>query len=134
MKIVGFNLTKISIERKEKIEGQLNINQDINIKSIEKEKIPISKEDALKINFNFSINYSGDIAKLLFEGVVFILPERNELKETLNDWKDKKLNEQIKFPLFNFIMGKCNIKALTLEDDMNLPTHIPMPRLSQEEK
>jgi len=29
-------------------------------------------------------------------------------------------------------MAKCNIKALQLEDELNLPTHIRLPRLAKE--
>jgi hypothetical protein len=41
----------------------------------------------------------------------------------------KKIPDKMRVPIFNFIMSKCNIKALSLEDDLNLPYHIPMPRL-----
>jgi hypothetical protein len=34
--------------------------------------------------------------------------------------------------IFNFIMVKCNVKALYLEDEMNMPLHVPMPRLTKE--
>ena len=130
MKIIGFSLTKISIERIEKIEGELKLDQNIDIKNIEKENIPISKDEALKIKFNFSINYSKNVAKVNFEGYLIILPEKDELKEILKLWKDKKIPNEIRIPLFNFIMNKCNIKALNLEDEMGLPLHIPMPRIS----
>ena len=55
MKIIGFNLTNISIERKEKIEGKLEIKQNINIDDISKDKINISKEEILKIKFTFNV-------------------------------------------------------------------------------
>ena len=38
MRIIGFNLMKISIERKDQIEKQLKISQNIDIKDITKEK------------------------------------------------------------------------------------------------
>ena len=130
MKIIGFNLLTILIKRKEKLEGQLKIDQNIDIIDIQKEEIQISKDPALKIKFKFSINYSNDLAKLEFEGFLILLPEKKEFDELLKSWKDKKIPEESKVPLFNFIMNKCNIKALTLEDDMALPTHIPMPKIN----
>jgi len=134
MKIVGFGFTKILVQRKEKLGANLKITQNININEVITEKIPISKEEAIKVEFNFTVNYSEDssedLAKLEFEGFVIFIPEKNELKNFLKEWKEKKIPEESKIPLFNFIMGKCNVKALTLEDELGLPLHFPTPRIS----
>ena len=129
MKIIGFNLTKISVERQEKPEGKLEIKQNINVDEIIKEKIEIAKEEVLKIQFTFSIDYDPKFAKVEFKGYVLTMPEKDEMKNILKEWKDKKIPEGIRMGLFNFIMSKCNIKALSLEDEMNLPTHVPMPKI-----
>tara|TARA_Y100000034_G_C6605589_1_gene263582 strand:- start:79 stop:483 length:405 start_codon:yes stop_codon:yes gene_type:complete len=134
MRIIGFNLTKILIEKKEIQIDKLEITQNIDIKDVKREKIQISEKDALKIRFNFSIFYSKDSAKLEFEGETITLPEKKELEDFLKQWKDKKIPEEIRIPLFNFIMNKCNVKALELEDEMSLPLHIPMPRVSTEKQ
>ena len=69
MQIIGFNLTKVSAERKEKLEGKLEIKQNINIDDVSKERIPISENDVLKIKFNFGMDYNPDFAKLNFEEI-----------------------------------------------------------------
>lgn len=130
MRIIGFNFSKISIERKEKLEGKLEINQNVDIKEVVKEEVPFSSQEALKVKFNFSIIYSKGFAKLEFEGQVILLPEKDEMKKFFKSWKDKKIPEDSRVGLFNFIMGKCNIKALELEDELNLPLHVPMPKLA----
>lgn len=130
MKIIGFNLSKILIEKKEKLIEKLDITQNIDIKDIKEENISLAKDRVLKINFTFIIDYSEDFAKLEFEGFILIIPEKNELKEILNLWKDKKISDNTKIPLFNFIINKCNIKALSFEDEFNLPPHVPLPRLT----
>jgi len=132
MKIIGFNLTKISIERKEKIEGKIEIKQNINIDEITKDKINITSDEVLKINFTFNVDYNPDHAKLEFKGGIVVLPDPNELKKIMKDWKGKKLSNEFRTPLFNFIMNKCNIKALSLEDEMALPLHVPMPRINSQ--
>ncbi len=134
MKIIGFNLSKILIEKKEKIEGKIEINQNIDIKDITKDIIPLNNEEVLKIDFTFLIKYSNDLAKLEFEGNLILVPEKTQLKDILKNWKDKKLEDEVRIPLFNFIMSKCNIKALSLEDEFNLPYHIPMPRINPNKK
>ena len=135
MQIIGFNLTKISIQREDKLEGKVEIKQNIGIDDVSEEKISITKDNTLKIKFTFSVDYSeGKYAKVEFKGHVLLLPEKDEFKEFLKSWKDKKVPEGIRTPLFNFIMSKCNIKALQLEDEMNLPLHIPMPKLNIQSK
>jgi len=129
MKIIGFNLSKILIEKKEKFVGKIEINQNIDIKNITKDSIPITAEEILKIDFVFNIDYSGETAKLEFVGNLLLIPEKDELKDILKSWKNKKISDNIRIPLFNFIMSKCNVKALSLEDELNLPFHVPMPRL-----
>ena len=132
MRIIGFNLTKISVQRKEEQKDKVQINQNINIQDVKEESIPISKDKAVKITFNLLIEYSDNFAKIEFEGSILILPDKEELKSFTDSWKDKKIPEITRVPLFNFIMSKCNIKALSLEDEMNLPLHVPMPRINTE--
>ena len=134
MRILGFNLTKILVEKEKEISKDVKVDQNINIKDISEEKIPITDDKVLKITFNLLINYSNDYAKLEFEGNVIILPEKDELKTLMDSWKDKKIPSSMRVGLFNFIMNKCNIKALYLEDELSLPLHVPMPRLTPENK
>jgi hypothetical protein len=134
MRIIGFNLMKISIERKEQIEKELKISQNIDIKEIIKEKVPVSNDEALKVTFDFTIDYSGDSAKIEFKGNLILLPEKEETKKILKSWKEKKFTDEFRVPLFNFIMSKCNIKALSLEDELFLPPHIQMPRISPKQE
>lgn len=133
MKIIGFNLIKISVTRKEKSAENLKLKSNIELQDVSKDKIELTKQDLLKIKFAFTVDYEPDFAKLEFEGFIVVLPEQDELKKILKSWKSKKVPDEIRVPLFNFIMTKCNIKAILLEDEMNLPLHIPMPRLKPSE-
>ncbi len=130
MQIIGFNLTKILVEREEKIEGKLEVKQNIDISDVSKEKIPFSEGEAVKIKFNFTVTYDPDFAKLNLEGYLILMVDKDEIKKFLKSWKGKKLPDESKVSLFNFIMNKCNIKALNLEDELNLPLHVPMPRIN----
>lgn len=129
MKIIGFNLTKILIEKKEKKPEKLEINQNIDIKDIKKESIHITDEEVLKISFILTINYSEEYAKLEFEGNIITIPKKEELEELLKEWKKNKIPDNFRIPLFNFIMSKCNVKAISLEDELGIPIHLPLPKL-----
>ncbi|MFH1823571.1 MAG: hypothetical protein ABH817_02560 [archaeon] len=130
MAIVGFNFNKILIEKKKVTpSGQINVNSGINIKDVSKEDVKLVKDkDTLSFSFEFTINYTPDIAKLEFEGELMYLADNKQAKEILDFWKkNKKIKEEIEMPVLNTILTRCNIKALTMENDLGLPTHIRLP-------
>ena len=129
MKVVGFNLTKVSIERKEINMSAEKVDQKINITDVSKQSVEFSKDELLKINFELSLLYPNDLARLDFKGYVTTIPNSDEMDKFLKSWKDQNIPEDSKFPLFNFIMQKCNVKALYLEDELGLPLHVPMLRI-----
>jgi len=131
MQVIGFNLTKISIERQEKTEEKLEIQQNIGIDDVSKDSINISKDEVVKIKFNYTVDYNkGKFAKIELKGQVILLPTKDELKKIIDSWGDKQIPEDIKLPLFNFIKSKCDVKTLSLEDEFALPLHIQFPKLA----
>ncbi|MBU1136541.1 MAG: hypothetical protein KJ559_03460 [Nanoarchaeota archaeon] len=134
MKIIGFNFKKINIEKKDKLKSKLEIKSNIKVNSISEEKLDIVKDQsALKFEFEFSVDYSPDFAKINLEGFILVLLEKDVSKEILKKWKTKKISNDIRIPIFNTILTKCNLRALQFEDEFVLPPHIPMPKLSSED-
>ena len=133
MAVIGFNLTKILVERKGPIKGGVKVNTNMNITDVKKEDIVISQsKDTLNFDFNFSINYKSAssnvlVADILFEGRILYLVDPKDTKKILEDWKKKTIDDSIRVPLLNSILAKCNIKALVLEEEIGLPSHIPLP-------
>ncbi len=134
MQVIGFNFTKISGERKKAPEGKLEIKSNIDLKSTTEEKIELVKDkDVLKFSFEFTINYNPGIAAIVFEGFILAILEKAKFKEVLKSWKNKKVPDDIRLPLFNMILTKCNLRALQIEEELGLPTHVPMPRIAPPE-
>ena len=134
MQVIGFNFEKISAERKKPSEGKLEVNSNINIKDITQEKLEIVKEKpVLKISFEFKVSYKPDIADISLQGNIILLVEKDEAKSILKNWKTKKLLEEIRIPVFNIILTKSNLKALQLEEELNLPLHLPFPKIRKEQ-
>ncbi len=132
MKIIGFNLTSIHVDRKEIIDQSVQITQNVDIKDLTEEDVPIAEKKAFKLSFNLIVKYSDDFANLEMGGNILIMPDEAEEKKLREAWKEKKIPEDMRVPLFNFIMNKCNVKALHIEDEMNMPLHVPMPRLTSQ--
>ncbi|MEK6895768.1 MAG: hypothetical protein AABX48_04585 [Nanoarchaeota archaeon] len=137
MKLVGFNFNKIVAEKiSQERPKNLTINTGIDISTISKADTNISmgKEEILHIEFNYKIEYNPKYAQIQFSGEVFLAVDKKISLEILKQWKEKALSEEFKITIFNIIFRKSNIKALDLEDQIGLPLHIPLPRLSNEKK
>ena len=130
MKIVGINFTKIFVEKNEIQTKEVKVNSGMNIKNIEKYKSPIkTKESFLKLDWFYEIIYSDNLAKINIEGNLIISLDEKKQKEVLSDWKNEKLKNEFNLPILNFLLTKCNIKSLQLEEDFNLPPHFNLPSL-----
>ncbi len=134
MALVGFNLTKISVEKKNPISGQVNIKTNLRISDIteEKSKVELGKENTiLRFDFEFTIEYEPKVASIKFEGHILELQEDKEAKIILKEWKTKTIDEDLRLRVSNVIWTKCNVKAFLLEEEIGLPIHIPLPRLTK---
>lgn len=136
MKLLGFNFTKIQIEKfKERVED-LKINTRIDVSDIKEAKTSIlkTKDEILTVKFIYGLDYEPGMAKLDIEGNLIISLESKEAKEVLKEWKDKKMPENFRNTIFNLILKKATLKALQLEEEMNLPIHMRLPTLKIGEK
>ena len=152
MQLIGFNLKKISASRSPDFKrGSINTNIEFN--DVIKEKLDLLKDtEALKISFVFSIIYSEkesnpeagknqenknpaqNQGEVTFEGDVLFSANKEEAKDVTKSWKKKQIPEQFRLPMINFILKKCSVKALSLEEDLNLPAHIPFPQVRKQEQ
>jgi len=135
MRIIGFNFDKISGEKLSDKFENIKINTKIDISEIDPIKTDFlkGKEELIRVKFSYNINYDPDFAKIELIGNIILSIEPKIVKDILKQWKDKKMSEDFRIPLFNIILRKSNLRALQLEDELNLPIHIPFPSLKKEE-
>lgn len=131
MSIIGLNLNNISAEKKNKITGNLKINNNLRIINVEKEKQTFSSSDeVLNLSFKFDVAYDPEIGKLSMDGSLLYMEEPNKAQKIIEQWeKEKKLPDDISSTIFNAILSKCNIKALMIAHEVNLPPHFRLPYL-----
>ncbi len=143
IQLVSFNFSKISAERHLNFTLQ-NINTNIEFISIDKDKLDLIKDnEILNIKFKLTISYTKKEDKkteeekqgeVFFEGNLIVSTDKEEAKNILKQWKKKEINPQIKLPLFNTILERCAAKALKLEEEVNLPFHIPIPKIQPKQQ
>jgi len=131
MSIVGFNFTKINAERKNAIVGTVNISNNIQLKDVSEAKLGLGGDrGALRISFAFRSEYVPELASIAFEGDVLILVEQKVQASILEQWKtSKQLPRQIAEQMINHILDRCNIQALLVSKDLNLPSPVPLPKV-----
>ena len=137
MPFIGFNFDKITAERNvDEIKGDLNVKHNLNIKDLKEEEINLDKkQEVLRFIFEFVLSYEPNIGSIKIGGHLLFLESPKKIKEMVQGWKkNKKISPEIMRSLFNTILSKANIKALQLSQDINLPPHLPMPRLEQQKK
>ena len=132
MAIVGFNFAKINVERKEVQRGKINISNNVAIKDVESTDISLGKEkqNALKFTFEFTSKFEPKIGSILLGGDLIYLGDVKKAKEVLDGWKnDKSIPKDVMTSILNTVLTKCNIQALILSQDVNLPPPVPLPRV-----
>ncbi|HHE36941.1 MAG TPA: hypothetical protein ENL16_03965 [Candidatus Woesearchaeota archaeon] len=133
MTVIGFSFTKMLVEKKNPVKGKVNINNNVGIKNLEETKLNINtKRKALKLEFEFSSTYEPNIGKILLTGEVIYLIDKDKAAEAVKNWKkNKKLEKDMLTTVLNNVLAKCNVQALILSKDMNLPPPIPLPKVGE---
>ena len=143
MNIVGFNLIKILAERIKPLNNPA-INTNIQFTDFEKEKIDfLSQGEAVKLNFKYDLTYSPQSeqkkikdedkqAEIIVQGFLILSVSKDELKEFEKSWKKKQVPEKHIISLYNFILRRCSIKTLSLQDDIGIPSpYLNFPAISK---
>jgi len=134
MRLIGFNFEKMSVEKFQERPESLKFNTKLDISSINPLKSDIirTKDELLKVDFVYSVDYEPNFAKLEIKGNILLSVEPKIARDVLKGWKDKQTSEDFRLFMFNIILRKTNVKALQLEDEVGLPPHIPLPSLNKE--
>ena len=130
--IVGFGFNKISAQKNTSAKGKIDINNNVSIKDVQESDLALGKEkqSVIKFVFEFTSKYEPDIGQITIEGELLYLDDPKKTKEILASWKkDKKVPKEMMAGLLNSILNKCNIQALILSQEINLPSPIPMPKV-----
>jgi hypothetical protein len=129
MRVIGFNFDKISIERLKDRTEKLNIKTNIDVSELKPLESDIlkTKESLLQAKFSYSVNYEPDYVKVDLRGTAIISIEEKQAKEVMKEWKKGQMPSDFRTFLFNVIMRKASLRSLQLEDELNLPLHLPMP-------
>ena len=130
MTVVGLNFNKIVVEREGMPKGKISVTNNIQVKAVEKTDMAVGKvkQNALRFEFEFTAKYEPKIASILLTGTTTYFDAPEKIDELEKAWKkDKKLPKEVMTPVLNHILTKCNIEALLLSREVNLPPPMQLP-------
>lgn len=137
MVVVGFNFTKMNVERKKPIKGKVKITNNVSIKNVELQDLALGKEKqkGLRFTFEFVTKYMNDFGQISLTGEVVYLDSEKKVKDAAEKWKkSKSVQKDVMTQILNNILNKCNIQALILSQQINLPAPIPLPKVDVDKK
>ena len=83
----------------------------------------------IKFHFEYIVNYEPKIANISMNGYLsYLVDDSSPLLKELQKTKAIK-NSKLTAQVMNAILGKCNIKAITLAQDINIPLPINLPKI-----
>ncbi len=131
MRVIGFNFDKISIEKLKERPENIKINTNIDISDIKEVKTDLlkTKDQLVNVKFAYTVKYEPGFAVVDLKGTIILALEEKLSKEVFKEWKKKKMPHGFQTTLFNIILRRATVKSLQLEDEMNLPLHMPLPTL-----
>ena len=133
MTIIATNFTKINIEKTSSAKGKVSIANNVAIQNVEKTELALgtSKQAALKFTFEFNVKYEPKVGSIDITGELVFLEKAEKLDEIAEEWKkNKKVSKEVMAPILNNVLTKCNIEALLLSREINLPPPVQLPRVS----
>ena len=136
MKILGINFTKLNAEKFSIDAKGVKIGTHIDLSEIREVKSDFfsSKEKVLGIKFSYEIDYDPNFAKIKLAGNILVSTDDTNFNKILEGWKEKNLPDDFRLSIFNLILKKSSLKALQLEEELNIPLHISMPFLKTQDK
>lgn len=137
MRVMGINFTKINVEKKSDDFSNVKLESRINFEEVKSIKSDVlnSPDEIVVVRAKYSLKYAPDAAEIEMILNVLLSLEPETAKKTLKEWKEsKKIPEDVRFYLNNLILRKTTLKSLELEDELNIPLHIPMPSLKKKEE
>ena len=90
----------------------------------------LGKRKSLDVSFTFQVDYEPSLGAISIIGSLLYTSDDASLSKVMKSWKaNKKVPREASLEILNTILARCNIKSLELAEDVNLPYHMPLPRI-----
>jgi|SRR3989344_4813882 len=127
MPVIAFNIDRMLAEKISQVTKDTKVENNMRINDV---GIVPRRGNIIKFDFEFTTEYKKDVGNLKINGNLLYSDDEKKIKDILDIWrKTKRVDKDIMTSITNFILIKCNVKALMLSELVNLPPHIRLPML-----
>ena len=135
MPIVGFSFITMDAKRKNHVRGKVDINNNMRIVDLEPRDLSFTKGQAgVNFKFDFISTYEPNIGTINLTGEVIFMDSDAAIQSLIDNWKkSQKVDKDVMSQILNHALTKCNIQALLLSQELNLPPPIMLPKVKVEE-
>jgi hypothetical protein len=137
MAVIGVHITKITAEKKNSNSVEkIGIENNISVTDVVAKDFSLgsAKQKGLRFVFGFECAYNPDLGSIKLQGDVLYIESVEKIQAIEKEWKDKKsIDRDTMQYVLNAALNKCNIEALKVSQDINLPSPIPLPKVERKE-
>lgn len=114
------------------VKGKIQVNNNVSLTNVEKAEFAVApKQASAKFYFEFTAKYEPKVADILLSGFLIFADKEESVKSIIDGWKkDKKLPKEVMSSVLNIVLSRCNVEALLLAREVNLPPPIPLPKVT----
>jgi hypothetical protein len=129
MTVLGMRFRSLEARREQGgTTPQIKVNSVPKITDVRETNVPMLKQKALSVDFNFVTEYEPKIGSITLAGEIFYITDRNA--QIMKSWKSKKeLPEDMRIEILNHLFRTCLVRISNLADDLQLPPPISIPRV-----
>lgn len=128
MTVLGMRYRSLEARREQGGAAQIKVNSVPKITGVRETNVPMLKQKALSVDFDFVTEYDPKIGTIKLTGEIFYLTDRNA--QIMKAWKSKKeLPEDMRIEILNHLFRSCLVRIANLADDLQLPPPIGIPRV-----
>lgn len=135
MSVIGFSFTKIQGTTGTGTKGKIQISNNVGVTDIKGSNISVdASRSTVRVSFRYDSKFEPKVGSITLEGNVLMMLDKKDADAMVEGWKTKKLPATLVAEALNHVLHKCNIQALIMSRDLNLPSPVQMPKVNVETK
>ncbi len=128
---IDLKYTEIEAKRFSEAKGRVNVSNNSTITSV------TQAGDKASIDFVFTSSYEPNVGEIRIKGNIRVSDSKENVERVVKEWEEsgqKNLSTDMAEDIHNVIISNCVIETVILAREIQLPSPVPIPRISMKGK
>lgn len=128
---IDLRYTEIEARRFGEARDRVNVNNNSTITAVSR------VDDKMSLEFVFTSSYEPDVGEIKIKGRLLVSDSEENIRAAMEAWEEsgqKNLPRDMAENVHNLIISNCVIETVILSREIQLPSPVPMPRISMKDK